>query len=759
MLDLPITSQTDDEFGHAAIASYLSSYICKPKSNDGVIIAVTGAWGTGKSGILNLLCKKLDEGSIRFTDEFNNEFFAKPSYFRFQPWLVGSRDALIGSFFAELVKEIDKIEAELADDGGISRGELKQLTRRLRGQIANFASLASAAAEASSFLDPTGAAALVSAGLSFFSKAAPVGAAARSLEQERREIEDSLSELSVLRGGLRFVVVIDDIDRLEPDEVVELFRLVKAVADFQHITYLLAFDQRVVERAIKESLRVESGGAFLEKLIQFSVPVPPLTSRALPQWFERQLQNAFPPKLDSSGKQVDELDFGSRRASVVLRGWAGRLLRTPRDVKRLIASIEFIWAELRGKGDLLDVVWIEMLKVRASSGDGDLYSWVRDYMASVEEISLGAKAVGVTEQAEALDSILLNLGWKAGKMMQAGVDPADTHYLNIMLPGISRSYVETGKTTGIYSFGNPPEWRKFIPECRLGSPRHWHVYFALQPPTTSVLGVGNRGLADATAAGGDTLTQFVRELLSNTAGVNKADQILFDWLEPNIDSFSPWDAKAWIAVIVELAEAFDKNSPGVVTPDRTNFAIRQRRLLSRLMRLIPAEERRQFFVNLAAQGKSIWSLVDFIRSEIALHDKREENPSSFEIEHVFEPFDLNPLQFALSSRLRRMTWEELASSVEPWAVLFGWLDVGDKEGAQEWFEEQFSHNDRIVERLEVLITNSWGEGPIPHLRANYIAHFTNESLLRQRLQTRVAGDRPDAAKAQHLLNIWEYDKD
>ncbi len=62
-------------------------------------------------------------------------------------------------------------------------------------------------------------------------------------------------------------MVIDDIDRLIPSEVQELFQLIKVNADFPNVVYLVLFDRSVVEKNIEKVVAV-SGRDYLEKIVQ-----------------------------------------------------------------------------------------------------------------------------------------------------------------------------------------------------------------------------------------------------------------------------------------------------------------------------------------------------------------------------------------------------------------------------------------------------------------------------------------------------------
>ena len=79
----------------------------------------------------------------------------------------------------------------------------------------------------------------MAAGLRFFKRKNTAVPAVKA------EISKALKE-----GKQRYLIVIDDIDRLTPAEIREVFKVVKALADFPNVVYLLSFDREVVAQAL-----------------------------------------------------------------------------------------------------------------------------------------------------------------------------------------------------------------------------------------------------------------------------------------------------------------------------------------------------------------------------------------------------------------------------------------------------------------------------------------------------------------------------
>ena len=86
------------------------------------------------------------------------------------------------------------------------------------------------------------------------------------------------------------MVPIDDIDRMDNEEVATLFKLVKVAADFEHISYVLAFDDEAVARALTKKYggTEESGRRFVEKIVQLPFALPVASRQEIPKQHDRR---------------------------------------------------------------------------------------------------------------------------------------------------------------------------------------------------------------------------------------------------------------------------------------------------------------------------------------------------------------------------------------------------------------------------------------------------------------------------------------
>lgn len=87
-------------------------------------------------------------------------------------------------------------------------------------------------------------------------------------------------------GKKRIVVFIDDIDRCQPDEILQVIESIKLLLDSENFVFILAMDPKIVRLAIgesyefiskKKSVKERLGRYYLEKIIQIPFHLPQLT--------------------------------------------------------------------------------------------------------------------------------------------------------------------------------------------------------------------------------------------------------------------------------------------------------------------------------------------------------------------------------------------------------------------------------------------------------------------------------------------------
>ncbi|BBO24532.1 conserved hypothetical protein [Candidatus Nitrosymbiomonas proteolyticus] len=242
------------------------------------------------------------------------------SIVHFEPWMVTTKESLAAEFFAVLGQAVlpsgDKKQAQLA------RSRFYRYGSKIVGVLAVGAKAAGAIVPGASAAGE--AATSISSALDL----AADGLQARSTEPTLREMRQSISEdLSKLKKPI--VVVIDDIDRLDLDEVRTTFQLIKACADFPNVRYLLLFDREQVFHALEGS--VNNPQAFLEKIVNQVFDLPEATTK--------QRAKLLDDALSELGLHEGLPKQDMERLSIVFDEVLLPGLQTVRHVKRFVSTV------------------------------------------------------------------------------------------------------------------------------------------------------------------------------------------------------------------------------------------------------------------------------------------------------------------------------------------------------------------------------------------------------------------------------------
>jgi predicted KAP-like P-loop ATPase len=306
-------SIAEDEFGLQSMVAGLVDALTKRLAADGYVLGIEGCWGSGKSTLANFLAEEIERTPRHYI-------------VRFEPWLIGEKNALISFFFGDLASKVDEIENEGLCWWHFSGWRLRRLKSRLAKRIRQYGEYAGVLATPVGGLaasDPTGTLALSAVGLKTIGSITKLfSPAPLSLEKLKLEISLELKRLNVERPGIRFTVIIDDTDRLEPVEAAELLRLVRKVADFPFTTYVVCFDKDVLSMQVRHALQIEDGHHFIEKIFQDIIHVPPQEPFALRRNLRTKLEQSFPIEMSTLGIEDFDLQY---RKDLIFDRWLGNL--------------------------------------------------------------------------------------------------------------------------------------------------------------------------------------------------------------------------------------------------------------------------------------------------------------------------------------------------------------------------------------------------------------------------------------------------
>lgn len=310
------TPGSPDLLGRRPFADRLAETLYHLPADSGVVVGLFGSWGSGKSSVLEMVKDRLQTRPDVQVLEFN-------------PWYFKGQDALVLSFFGQL-------SAALGSQLGTKQDEFK-------GVLNKYGTLLSGIPVSAFGFDP---------GKAMQAIASQLGN--DSIEMLRSQLDSILK-----RASVRVVVIVDDLDRLDRQELHVVLKLVKLVGDLSGVSYLLALDDEMVAAAIASEYggSIEAGRSFLEKIVQVPIRLPRTDSATQLHLALGEIDRA----LGTSGVSLNEDDIASFRLSFdALYGAQDRTLRT---VRRLGNALTFSLPLLRNEVNSRDLLLVEALRV------------------------------------------------------------------------------------------------------------------------------------------------------------------------------------------------------------------------------------------------------------------------------------------------------------------------------------------------------------------------------------------------------------
>jgi predicted KAP-like P-loop ATPase len=346
--DRPIRSKKDDVLKRAKFAERLADDLKSWDGNDSLVVALYGAWGSGKSSVKNMVLEAI-----------RRKHSTTIPVMEFNPWQLSGTGDIPITFFRELGiavgeegprRDVNKRAAKLKYYSGLltltgsvakSIGSLRTLLGKPDGPVIEAAATGLTAAAS---VSKKGSETLAAKG-----------------DAEEKSLHELKAELSALMAKLPrpVLVVIDDIDRLSHGEILQVFQLVKANADFPRLVFLLLFERGVVTNTLN-AISDNKGGEFLEKIVQVGYHIPHASRSAV--------QKSLFTGLDSllSAEVISKRWEKRRWGSLFSDGTSG-YFRNLRHVKRFLASFAFHIREHRSEKSFevnpVDLIGLETLRV------------------------------------------------------------------------------------------------------------------------------------------------------------------------------------------------------------------------------------------------------------------------------------------------------------------------------------------------------------------------------------------------------------
>ncbi len=413
--DKPIALKEEDKFQRYNFSQRIAKTIIERENEDCIVIGIYGAWGEGKTSVINFIETELKQAEEVIIIKFN-------------PWRYNDENSLLLQFFQKLATSLNsnlKTKKEKAGELLHKYGKLLKIDIPFIGNIGE-----------------------------------TIQSAGELLSEVDVEILKSRISEIIKENKSKIVVFIDDIDRLEKTEIHSIFRLVKLTADFSNTTYVLSFDEIMVSSAIGERFgegNQKAGQSFLEKIIQVPLKIPVAQPDALKQFCFELIDKS----LKSSNISISESDV--RRFVSAFTDSILMKLDTPRLAVRYGNTLSFSLPLLDGEVNIVDLMLIEAVKI--------FFPSFYDFIKNNSEFFIGIYSDRYShgkdnEKIKLIKDHFETLSKELSKRQSKGIQ----NLLEELFPKLEEAFHNRS-----YTSGTEQEWFK---NKRIVSPKYFNRYFS-----------------------------------------------------------------------------------------------------------------------------------------------------------------------------------------------------------------------------------------------------------------------------------------
>lgn len=311
--DNPIYLLDDDKLNRRKFAESLAQSILNHKNENCLTISLMGKWGSGKTSIINMV------------KDYWNQLDSDNIIVHFNPWHFSNNDNLLFQFFDILSNISGK---EFTDY--VNTDNLKKLGKSLINMTSFSLNFGLGSININPEVNNT-----------------------LSDEETLFSLKNKISEdFKKLKKSV--IIIIDDIDRLADNEVQQILMLVKSLADFPHVVYILSFDKDAVVGSL-ENLKVYAPEMFLEKIIQIPIVVPEIR--------ESQLDNVVASYLNDFYKNYRNVDETYQKDFFDIYSYLRLFFDNLRDLYRYVNIITFYFSVIKDNVYINDFMLILALQL------------------------------------------------------------------------------------------------------------------------------------------------------------------------------------------------------------------------------------------------------------------------------------------------------------------------------------------------------------------------------------------------------------
>ena len=316
--DSPWQKGEKDLLNRLPLAKLVANHINEYESTNSFSIGIIGKWGDGKTSFFNQIKTFLNLDSYILID--------------FTPWNYGHTKNIIESYFSIFSSSLNQYSSEIDD---LVRKYVNLLSQNSNPGYSFFASLFTSDIE--------------------------------SFNQYYSKLNATIKHINK-----KILVFIDDLDRMNETEVLEIFKIIRQSSNFNNVVFLVGYDRNYISQVISGNIK-SNPDVYIDKIFQLEYQLPPIDKIIIEDALKDYLKNCLPTyeadikmAIDTGRNEIGKVVAESVsfiNPAIGTYNYLTSLVTNLRDVKKIANSIILQKTNIENL-DLGELLLLNLIKTR-----------------------------------------------------------------------------------------------------------------------------------------------------------------------------------------------------------------------------------------------------------------------------------------------------------------------------------------------------------------------------------------------------------
>jgi hypothetical protein len=756
--DFPLEHIHDDMLGRRTFAyKFAQAIIDTDVSKEGFVAALTGPWGAGKSSTINFIAHYIKQTRVRYLyqelngenididpelDQIHKKYLPLETLIR--TYDFNGKDLRIAP--KEFVK--DQIRSKLKSENELEQIYQYMLAERLselhpENIIIKFSPWAegtqseisiSIMNEISYILDKNFEQNVIDSineytreiyKIATIAAASSIGLSSnfnfiidrlfhkkpKSIIQKKKEISEKLSQSK--SRIKKIIIIIDDLDRLTPEESSNLIQTIKGIGNIPRIYYLLSYNKTELPKLINASFQKEEGDEygkeFLEKIIQYSKEIP------LPE--ETDISKMFETQIDPCLR-----DYGFKehrpRLEYAWRNILSKYIKNPRDLKRLMNVYITSLSAIHNVTEPIDLLITSAIEVFEPNS----------YLKLREEIK--QKTIKNEDIPQIDFELILQCSTKK---------EATKSSLSFLMKEARNHFKEP-------SIPSPISHRDHA--YLFGSRYSLSSYFNLDPNISRIDSKFLEEISANTSPNG-ILIQSVKDTISRKKDKEDPTLQYFEILSENLFREGTEISKEWMIEIIESINFILKSNKNTLTQlSHNSISLAEKAITSGLLSIKEQSKRSETFIRSIENQIDISFTCQLCRNLIG--DDRKDGEGLIITYNPFDYYEKKIRETLLEKIHNYQKNRNLLNQNDFKMIAWFWWGSGDDTELYRFIDEHLEEDSRCIELLQKMLSKKeTSSGPVfyfSHMELDKIGGINRYHYAIKRLEDSASPESQEAGK-------------